>query len=96
MKYEYFTSVFSIDYQKAMGSGLLNKSTEYDPFWPEWRSLPDNPKYKSHMEEMGQKGWELVSVQPILRGIYRSYNESAYGYSLTAGYYFFWKKQLSE
>ena len=97
MKYKYYTSVFSVEYQKNMGKGFLDKYVEYDPCWPEWRSLPDDSKYKRHMDEMGESGWELVSVQPILRGVYNNTSSNiSYGYSITAGYYFFWKKAIDE
>jgi hypothetical protein len=45
------------------------------------------------MAAMGRQGWELVTVQPLLKGIYAKGNaQVGFGYSLTAGYYFFWKK----
>jgi hypothetical protein len=54
----------------------------------------------NHMQDMGSKGWELVNVQPLLRGIYKYNKDNAsgfgLGYSLTAGYYLFWKKQTEQ
>ena len=41
---------------------------------------------------MGNEGWELVTVQPLLKGVYQAAGYGGYGYSLTAGYYLFWTR----
>jgi hypothetical protein len=60
-------------------------------------SLSQDANFERLFRQMGQEGWELVSVQPLLRGQYDIGGGFPYGlgYSITAGYYFFWKRQLS-
>jgi hypothetical protein len=43
---------------------------------------------------MGQDGWELVSVRPLLLGVGQAIGYAGLGYSLTAGYYLFWKRVI--
>ena len=75
--------------------GILYKdaqiSTQPDP-----ASLWTSRDYENHFRYMWQDGWDLVNVQPLLQGhslsrgaANRSYG---YGFSITAGYYFFWKR----
>ncbi len=81
-KYEYQTSFFPVTSYEYNHHGTHQS--------PDPESFYDNNEYKKHMAEMGTKGWELISVQPLLRGAY-GYD---YGYSLTAGYFLFWKRIL--
>jgi len=99
MQFEYHTNYFPIEYLTTTKQVLFSKK-ELDPAYPLPESLIQNTEYLNLLKEMGNLGWELVSVQPLLRSIYRSdrLGEGAYGYgySLTAGYYFFWKRSKSE
>lgn len=89
MNYECFTTYFPIKYQSP--------ATRYEkPVFPLFESLSKDPVYLAEMKEAGERGWELVSVQPLLQGIYCDSAHASYGYSLTAGYFFFWKKQMDE
>lgn len=79
-----------------------NNLSEYEPI-PE--SLWEHPQFNQHYMDMGNDGWELTNVQPLLRGMYkiggngvsgalvRNSVAYGYGYSLTAGYYFFWSRE---
>jgi hypothetical protein len=62
---------------------------------PLWTSL----EYENHFRQMWQDGWDLVNVQPLLQGYSPSsgsFNtDSSPGFSITAGYYFFWKRSVS-
>jgi hypothetical protein len=46
------------------------------------------------MNRLGSEGWELVNVQPLLKGVRDALGNSGMGYSLTAGYYLFWKRAV--
>jgi len=97
MKFEYDTTFIPITYEKEeIGVWIFKK--ENLPVSPNPSSLYGNETYNQHMKEMGLMGWELVNVQPLLRGMYQynKDNKSGFGlgYSLTAGYYLFWKKQI--
>ena len=99
MKFEYNTTFIPVAYEKEE-TGVWIFKKESLPISPNVSSLCDNESYNNHMQDMGSKGWELVNVQPLLRGIYKYNKDNAsgfgLGYSLTAGYYLFWKKQTEQ
>jgi len=93
VKYRYKTTFFPIEYAERWNQHdelLTPKMAKID-------SLIGNERYENMLEEMGEQGWELVSVQSVLRGEYDydriSEGGYGYGYSLTDGYMFFWKKE---
>jgi|GEM_PF-599875 len=99
MQYEYKTTFFPITYQvdtEMQGRWFFKTEKLLQKPLPE--SLMYSTEYEDFANEMGKKGWELVSVQPLLEGIYGhelgSNTSGGYGYSLTAGYFFFWKRPL--
>jgi hypothetical protein len=67
---------------------------EQPPCEPIVDLLTDNPAYAQNLNRLGNEGWELVSVQPLLRGITRLAGYVGIGYSITAGYYLFWKRAV--
>lgn len=93
--FEHTVTYIPVQYQLASTEGAVFKhqmpQSEPDP-----GSLPNDSNFDHLFRQMGQEGWELVSVQPLLRGQYdRSTNiNTSYGlgFSITAGYYFFWKR----
>jgi hypothetical protein len=93
--YEHTVTYVSVQYQPGESEGLIFKrpalQTDPDP-----ASLASNANFERLFASMGRDGWELVSVQPLLRGQFdRSPNINAsfgLGYSITAGYYFFWRR----
>ncbi|MDE2394402.1 MAG: hypothetical protein KGM91_03105 [Burkholderiales bacterium] len=95
MAFEYQASFVAVTYDKEQRGVWLFKE-DLLPTTPNPGSLYNNPEYQKHMAAMGKAGWELVSVQPLLRGV-SQYDKSEHcsfglGYSLTAGYYLFWKR----
>ncbi|MGI8996862.1 MAG: hypothetical protein ACR2GW_09360 [Pyrinomonadaceae bacterium] len=95
MKFEYTTSFVSVTYEQEERGVWIFKSKK-PTVAPNPASLYDDPEYQRLLREKGDAGWELVSVQPLLRGAY-SYQPTpnasyGFGYSLTAGYYLFWKR----
>lgn len=78
------------------------------PYDPNVTSLWDNPDYKTYFSEMYEKNWHLVNVQPLLQGMFEAKTSGplgifakaawayGYGYSITAGYYFFGERDIEE
>lgn len=97
MAFEYSTNFVPVTYEKEERGVWIFKK-EMLPASPNPSSVYDNPEYQQHMSEMGKDGWELVSVQPLLRGLYQYQKDQhsgfGLGYSLTAGYYLFWKREI--
>jgi hypothetical protein len=90
MKFEYQTTFVKVAYHaKNNDSLLLERPLAYEPII---ESLTGNPAYKEHLEYMGNQGWQLVSVQPLLKGVGGVLGSAGYGYSLTEGYYLFWSR----
>lgn len=100
MKFEYCTTFSSMPYVQGPEPSKLKKivfGKEGEiPTYPDISGFLGSEEHQKQLNEMGSKGWELVSVQQVLRGMYQ-YNAAAdtsygFGYSLTAGFMFFWKK----
>ncbi len=93
MRFEYQTTFFPVAYEKEETGGWIFKE-EHPPYKPIIESLTGNPTYQQHLRRMGNEGWELVSAQPLLKGMYKFAGAAGIGYSLTAGYYLFWKRAV--
>ncbi|HKQ90706.1 MAG TPA: DUF4177 domain-containing protein [Blastocatellia bacterium] len=94
MRFEYLTTFVPVVYQSEESGVWVFKAKE-PPRRPIIESLTDNPAYAQHLNRLGNEGWELVSAQPLLKGIFKEYGIAAgAGYSLTAGYYLFWKRSV--
>lgn len=97
MSFEYTVTYLAVTYASET-TGLIFKkdAPQVEPI-PE--SLYDNAQYMQHLAEMGENEWELLSVQTLLRGMYHCQRDSdsgyGFGYSLTAGYYLFWKRRTT-
>src|SRR5262245_41611371 len=96
MRFEYLTTFVPVFYQEEDGGGFhLTKISL--PRNPIIESLTGNLEYAEHLNRLGSAGWELVNVQPLLKGVREILDRSegnAIGYSLTAGYYMFWKRSV--
>ncbi len=98
MKFEYTTSYVPVSYDADNAKRGRLKETPI-PSVPVPNSLLDNDEYKRLLQDMGDAGWELVTVQPLLRASHAVRNFFFYGgtgvsSSVTAGYYFFWKRAV--
>ena len=97
--YYYHTTYFPVQYEQrsAHREGHEEALPDIDPLA---ESLLENPDYAEHLALMGNDGWELASVQPLLRGVYEADSSTSggygFGYSLTAGFYLFWKKEYEK
>ena len=93
MRFEYSTTYFPVEYESSEKGVWVFKSHAL-PHQPDETSLIESETYQEHMREMGNRGWDLVSVQPLLRGTSMLVGTAGFGYSLTAGYFFFWKRAI--
>jgi hypothetical protein len=95
MKFEYQTTFVHVSYEEEESGALVFKE-KHPPRIPIVESLTGNPNYEQHLRQMGQDGWELVSAQPLLLGVghQNAIGYAGWGYSLTAGYYLFWKRRF--
>lgn len=91
MRFEYHTSFIEMHYlEKEVG--FLNKVKTT----PDIEGFLSNPEVSDGMNQMGSEGWELVSVQPVLKGSVQDklFRNVEYGFSKTYGYFMFWKRCL--
>jgi hypothetical protein len=91
MAYEYETEYFELAYFLDEEPGILDKYPM--PVDPNPESLYKDPLYIAIMRRRGEENWELVTVTPLLRACYHIGHQL--GYPLTAGYYFFWRRQVN-
>jgi hypothetical protein len=97
MRFEYLTTFVPVFYQEEEGGGWLGIGKKISlPRIPIIESLTGNPGYEEQLNRLGSTGWELVNVQPLLRGVREAIGYQGIAYSLTAGYYLFWKRSLNE
>ena len=96
--FEHTITYIPIQYQTGPDEGSLFKRKGLLAS-PDVASLTNNPNFDQLFRHMGQDNWELVCVQPLLQGVYErstNMNQSyGLGFSITVGYYFFWKRSLS-
>jgi hypothetical protein len=93
MRFEYLTTFVPVAYEKEERGAWLFKEVR-PPRMPIIESLTDNPAYAEHLNRLGSEGWELVNTQPLLKGVWIAVGTAGTGYSLTAGYYLFWKRAV--
>ena len=95
----YHTTYFPVQYEERNGFGD-GAGTVYPETEPLAESLLESSDYGEHLALMGNDGWELINVQPLLRGVHESDISASggygFGYSLTAGFYLFWKKEYEK
>lgn len=97
--FEYTTSYFPLPYEVEQ-RGMLGRMVKGEayPEAPDPAAFIRNEKYQAHLGSMGADGWELVNVQTALRGVHVGLNKEsglAVNYTVTAGYFLFWKKPLT-
>lgn len=96
-RFEHATTYFPLGYERNE-KGFAIFKTDQPPINPMVEQFVQNDRYVRNMAEMGGDGWELVTVQPALRGIYHSEKGGApaFSYPLTAGYFLFWKRPVDQ
>ena len=65
---------------------------------PDLQSFLQDPERQQRLAQLGREGWELVSVQPVVRGEIKVGNQNAqgwaYGIALPTGYLMFFKRLI--
>jgi hypothetical protein len=96
--FEHTITYLPLQYQTSPDEGSLFKRKGLLSS-PDVASLTNNPNFDQLFRRMGQDGWELVCAQPLLQGVYErstNMNQSyGLGFSITVGYYFFWRRAIS-
>jgi hypothetical protein len=96
--FEHTVTYIPLQYQTSPDEGSLFKRKGL-PSTPDVASLTSHPNFNQLYHRMGLDGWELVCVQPLLQGVYErssNVNQSyGLGFSITGGYYFFWRRAIS-
>ncbi len=92
MTFEYRTTYIAMRYQVEK-AGIFIKQ-QLPATMPDISSLDE---WQEHLNTMGREGWELVSSQQVLRGIYdipqaAHAGGGAISYPLTDGICLFWKR----
>ncbi|HBO8416230.1 TPA: hypothetical protein L5A77_004159 [Pseudomonas aeruginosa] len=66
---------------------------------PDMNALLGDPLRWEKVQRLGQEGWELVSVQPLMRGVTEIGNQNtqgwAWGVALPVSYLLFFKRATS-
>ena len=86
--FEYTITYYEVKYFMEQKGDLIEGPAF--PIDPNPESLYENELYLRIMNDMGEQGWELVTVTPLLRACY--HQGYGFGFPLTAGYYFYWKR----
>ncbi|WP_256823601.1 MULTISPECIES: hypothetical protein [unclassified Pseudomonas] len=97
-KFEYHTEFAPLDYIIRTKKLLIFKSEE-PTTEPDIQGFLQSSGNSQRLTQLGQEGWELVSVQPVVRGEVKIGNQNAqgwaYGIALPTGYLLFFKRHIS-
>ncbi|SEB32712.1 hypothetical protein FIV41_03115 [Pseudomonas marginalis] len=95
--FEYHTEFSPLEYIVQTKKLLMFKSEE-PTAEPDTQGFLQNPDRKQRLAQLGHEGWDLVSVQPVVRGEIKVGNHNAqswaYGFALPTGYLLFFKRQI--
>ncbi|EPO6699684.1 TPA: hypothetical protein ACPFJF_005800 [Pseudomonas aeruginosa] len=99
--FEYHIENIDIPYQDLpQPVRLLGRQRRTDKaLEPDINALLGNPLRWGKVQRLGQEGWELVSVQPLMRGVTEIGNQNAQGWAwgiaLPVSYLLFFKRATS-
>lgn len=98
-KFEYRAEYVTIPFKNTNSGTWIFKKTE-QTLEPDIASLLDEEgRLQKMILELGAEAWELVSTQPVCRGEIKVGNQNSqawsYGFALTIGYLFFFKREIS-
>ncbi|SFY22705.1 hypothetical protein [Azotobacter vinelandii] len=93
--FEYRTEYIAIPFKTHTTRGLIFKSEE-PTLAPDIDALLQGEADQLMLKELGQSGWELVSVQAVCRAELQVGNQNAqgwaYGFAMPVGYLLFFKR----
>ncbi len=95
--FEYHTEFTPLLYHSHTRGFSIFK-TEAPTLTPDIQAYLQEPERRELLNRLGRDGWELVSVQPVMRGEVKIGNHNAqgwaYGLALPIGYLLFFKRLL--
>ena len=96
-KFEYHTEFAPLGYLTQTKKVLMFKSEE-PTTEPDIQGFLQNLGHQQRLLELGKEGWELVSVQSVIRGDVKIGNQNAqgwaYGIALPSGFLMFFKRAI--
>lgn len=96
--FEYHTEFSPIQYIVRTKKLFMFKSEE-PTTEPDIQGFLQDSAYQQRLAQLGREGWELVSVQPVVKGEVKIGNQNAqgwaYGIALPTGYLLFFKRPIS-
>lgn len=95
--FEHTVTFIPVDYQSVHEGRWLFRRESPLPVRPDIEAFLQTAHAPDMLANMGRQGWELVSVQVLLRGLHSSptgseAGGSSVGYALTAGFCCFWQR----
>jgi hypothetical protein len=98
-KFEYHTEFAPLGYLTQTKKVLMFKSEE-PTTEPDVQGFLQTLWHQQRLSELGQEGWELVSVQSVVRGEVKIGNQNAqgwaYGIALPTGFLMFFKRAIHD
>lgn len=96
MRFEHKSTYLPVAYTERTSGVLIFKSKEL-PLEPDIEMFFAEKGAKNHMREIEAEGYELVTVQPLLKAVVqqnKDHGPQAYGFAfpLTAGFVLFWRR----
>lgn len=96
--FEYYSEFSPLQYIVRTKKLFMFKSEE-PTTEPDIQGFLQGSGYQQRLTQLGQEGWELVSVQPVVKGEVKIGNQNAqgwaYGIALPTGYLLFFKRHIS-
>ncbi|MBM2598543.1 hypothetical protein [Pseudomonas sp. BDPW] len=99
--FEYHVEKIDIPYQNlSQPEGFFSRTRRTnETLEPNIDALLGNPLRWAKVQHLGEEGWELVSVQPLMRGVTEIGNQNAQGWAwgvaLPVSYLLFFKRATS-
>ncbi|KRP61036.1 hypothetical protein [Pseudomonas orientalis] len=96
-KFEYHTEFSPFQYVVRTKKLFMFKSEE-PTTEPDTQGFLEDSERQNRLAQLGSEGWELVSVQPVVKGEVKVGNQNAqgwgYGFALPIGYLLFFKRPI--
>ncbi|HGP0029250.1 TPA: hypothetical protein ACWMEO_004562 [Pseudomonas aeruginosa] len=99
MTFEYHVESVDVPYKKTSRNFFSRERHTDESLEPNIQDLVNFPVRRAKVQRLGQEGWELVSVQPLIRGVTEIGNQNAQGWAwgvaLPVSYLLFFKRATS-
>ncbi|MBU4634031.1 hypothetical protein [Pseudomonas chlororaphis] len=83
---------------RTQTKGFLLFKTQEPTHEPDINAFLQDPDHKERVAKLGREGWELICVQPVVRGEVKLGNQNAqgwaYGMALPMGFLMFFKRPI--